>query len=191
MSKSICLVDDCTNKPRSRGYCQTHYMRWYRTGNPSRVKRDMPASPEESFAMNTRWSGDCLVWSSASQSQEYAQIRVNGKRVGVHRYSWERTNGPIADGLFVDHICHNPSCVNVEHLRLASVSQNSSYRAGATEKNKSSGVRNVYKNRNGWRVALTKDGKQHRFGTYPTVEEAAVVAEQARKDLFGDFAGRG
>ena len=166
-------------------------MRWYRTGNPSRVKRDMPASPEESFAMNTRWSGDCLVWSSASQSQEYAQIRVNGKRVGVHRYSWERTNGPIADGLFVDHICHNPSCVNVEHLRLASVSQNSSYRAGATEKNKSSGVRNVYKNRNGWRVALTKDGKQHRFGTYSTIEEAAVVAEKARKELFGDFAGRG
>lgn len=38
--------------------------------------------------------------------------------VRAHRAAWERKNGPIPDGMDVHHVCHNPSCVNPEHLAL-------------------------------------------------------------------------
>lgn len=29
-----CSVDSCTNKSLSRGFCNIHYQRWYKTGSP-------------------------------------------------------------------------------------------------------------------------------------------------------------
>ena len=63
---------------------------------------------------------------------------------------------------------------------------------GATNQNKSSGIRNVYPTRNGkWFVRIVKMGVPHYFGTYVHIEDAIEVAENARKELFGEFAGRG
>ena len=114
----------------------------------------------------------------------------NKKRVMAHRYAWERVNGPIPDGMLLDHTCWNKSCVNVDHLRLATKGENNSYR-NAAQANSTSGVRNVHAYQNQWRVVLQKNGKRIHYGLFSTIEEAAVVAEQARQELFGEFAGRG
>ena len=34
MSKSTCLIDGCDDPPRCRGWCNKHYWRWRRTGDP-------------------------------------------------------------------------------------------------------------------------------------------------------------
>lgn len=109
----------------------------------------------------------------------------------AHRYAWERANGAIPEGKVVDHICHTPLCVNIKHLRISSQAQNTWNLSGPATNNQSSGIRNVYRSGNRWRVQVKKNGILHWFGTYATVEEAAVVAEQARLELFGEFAGRG
>ncbi len=46
----------------------------------------------------------------------YHRIRYKGKVYGLHRLTWELVNGPIPEGLEIDHLCRNPSCVRPSHL---------------------------------------------------------------------------
>lgn len=146
---------------------------------------------EDNFLSRIAPEGDCIAWRGAVVENGYGVIRANGKQVVVHRYAWERVNGKIPVGMELDHICHNRTCVKVDHLRVASRSENMRNLSGASH-NSTSGVRNVSKYKNGgWRVRLTKDGVEHSYGIYQTIEEASTVAEKARKELFGEFAGKG
>ena len=55
--------------------------------------------------------------------------RVNRRGSGrspqtAHRWTWEQAHGPLPDNLYVMHLCHNRPCVNVEHLRPGTNSEN-------------------------------------------------------------------
>jgi len=43
-------------------------------------------------------------------------MKSGGKTVRAHRFYYERINGPIPDGLELDHLCRVHSCVNPDHL---------------------------------------------------------------------------
>lgn len=49
----------------------------------------------------------------------------------AHRAAWTGVHGPIPDGLVVDHLCFTRTCVNVDHLRVISLGENSQRRWGA------------------------------------------------------------
>ena len=184
-----CSIDGCDKIVKYRGWCHMHYTRWLRHGDPN--VRLRAATPEDAFNRYTKWSGECLIWTSYKNNQGYGVMSIDNRSKYAHRYAWERANGAIPEGKGVDHICHTPLCVNIKHLRLSSHSQNLANRSGPNSRNRSSGVRNVYRQRDRWRVQMMKEGTFYTFGTYPTVEEAAKVADQARRELFGDFAGQG
>jgi len=187
-----CSIDGCNSKSHGRGYCNKHYLRWWRLGDPQIVKTPIYATPEESFAARTEWQGNCLIWTGTSSSG-YGSLRVNGKMRKAHRYAWERVNGPIPDGLFIDHMCYNRLCVNPDHLRPATRSQNGSNRSSLAKTSATSGVRNVSwdkKNRK-WRVRTRKNGELQCHGWYERLEEAAEVAKSVRAERFGNFAGQG
>ena len=188
MNKRTCTIDGCGSPAHARGWCDMHYRRWRRHGDPRGGGRCY-STPEEAFAARAERRGECLIWTGAKVSTGYGQLQVNGRSTLAHRYAWECENGPIPDGMLIDHICHNQACVDVEHLRLATWQQNSRNRAGATALS-STGVRGVHPYGDRYRAGVTSNGVFRWYGIFDSIEEASETVRRERARLFGEFAGR-
>lgn len=143
---------------------------------------------EDHFWAKVDKSGECWLWTGAKQARGYGRIRDGrpGKVANplAHRLSYELHYGTSVDGLDVDHICHNRSCVNPEHLRAVTHKVNLENRATANRNNQSSGIRGVHKARGVWKVSIRHDGDLLYFGCYQTKQEAEEVAIRERARLF-------
>lgn len=70
------------------------------------------------FWQHTQQQGECIVWVGCRDRQGYGKLGRNGRTWRAHRYVYEQTVGPIPAGMVIDHLCRNPSCVNVDHLEV-------------------------------------------------------------------------
>ena len=75
-------------------------------------------------------SGDCWEWNGGVGSAGYGVFyigRENGRKrfEGAHRFAWQTLVGPITDGLTIDHLCKNKTCVNPDHMELVTLAENS------------------------------------------------------------------
>jgi hypothetical protein len=83
------------------------------------------------LASMTLTSDGCIESTYSVGSHGYSQIGWHDRRTGTrvstvcHRIVWAVSKGPIADGMTIDHVCRNRRCVNVEHLRLLTLEENS------------------------------------------------------------------
>lgn len=82
---------------------------------------DLRSADERFDAQVIKHDGGCWEWTgsrsgSAPHAGPYIQFRVNGQRVYIHRYAYERFVGPIPEGFQIDHLCRNTRCVNPAHL---------------------------------------------------------------------------
>lgn len=60
----------------------------------------------------------CWLWSGRLTEKGYGRCHIEGKERRVHRYIFEKTNGPVPDGMELDHLCRVRHCVNPEHLEV-------------------------------------------------------------------------
>lgn len=58
----------------------------------------------------------CWQWIGATERRGYGRAWERGRDVYAHRVMYERARGPIPEGLYLDHLCRNPGCVNPDHL---------------------------------------------------------------------------
>lgn len=115
---------------------------WYRTEfAPIRRKPGKaPIPPEIRLARLTKPGpvperrpelGPCSLYIGATNGNGYGQFRYkDGRKNGyAHRFAWESVNGPIPDGMTVDHLCMVRNCVAVSHMELVDAVTN--FRRGA------------------------------------------------------------
>lgn len=67
----------------------------------------------------------CWIWAACKTKYGYGRFGLKGKTVLAHRFSYEMCKGRIPDGLVLDHLCRNPSCVNPDHLEAVTQRVNS------------------------------------------------------------------
>lgn len=74
---------------------------------------------------------ECWNWTGGLKGGGYGVLCITSPKttIGAHRYSYELHKGVIPDGLFVCHICNNPSCVNPKHLEVGDQYHNLGYAA--------------------------------------------------------------
>lgn len=186
-----CSIDGCEKKTLARGWCSKHYQRWQKHGDPLGGNTRY-SDPNAAFLARTEpLVGDpgCVVWIGTLDGDGYGLLKVDGRVVLAHRYAWEQECGPIPEGMVIDHTCWERSCVNVDHLRLATVAQNNAYLSGPRRGRKHDLPRGVARNGKGYMARVGVNGKLLYLGTHATPDLASIAAENARSIHFGEYAG--
>ena len=91
----------------------------------------------ERFWSKATKTDTCWLWDAALGRGGYGSFRSAGQSYRAHRYAYELCNGPIPDGLQVDHACHNEDptcqggeqclhrrCINPAHLEAVTGAEN-------------------------------------------------------------------
>jgi hypothetical protein len=67
----------------------------------------------------------CWIWQLAIHHENgYGIETVARKKYHAHRRAYEQANGPIPDGLEIDHLCRVRACVNPDHLEAVTKATN-------------------------------------------------------------------
>lgn len=72
----------------------------------------------------------CWLWLGAVTAEGYGKVglgSLNGAPKFVayaHRVAFELENGPIPEGLTIDHRCRMPGCINAAHMEAVTLQQN-------------------------------------------------------------------
>jgi hypothetical protein len=180
-----CSLPDCSKRVnRSAGFCPMHYQRMRLHGSTEYVTPpETAAERAERFWRKVDKTAGCWQWTAGLAGSGYGQFSVLGRDVPSHRVAYELSVGPIPAGQVLDHICHNITCVNPSHLRLATSKQNAENRSGPNRQS-ASGVRGVSLHRSRrWVGQVTHNYVRH-AKYFDTQEEAAAFVTEKRKELF-------
>lgn len=111
---SLCSIPGCGGKLRARGWCQKHWKRWRKHGDPEHA----PPSDSDRFFQNITVDNSvnpCWLWTGTLDKDGYGQFSARAT-LAAHRWSYEYLRAPIPDGLVIDHLCRVHACVNPWHM---------------------------------------------------------------------------
>ena len=136
----------------------------------------------------------CWIWTAYRNPMGYGTFGLGGRKGRMflaHRVAYTILVGDIEDGFDLDHICHNPACVNPTHLRVCSRAENA--RNTKLRKNNKSGLKGVYwfPRDSNWVAQICVNRKRKHLGYFDTPEAAYAAYCKAATDLHGAFANFG
>lgn len=150
MNERICSIEDCPEPIKARGWCNAHWLRWKRHGDPTGggARIVWGATLEERFwsKVDKRSPDECWPWTAYLRRDGYGEIGIEGGKTALSfRVAYELVKGPIPAGLRIDHVCHNGdlscpggvtcrhrACCNPGHLEAVTAKENTR-RSHATE----------------------------------------------------------
>jgi hypothetical protein len=136
MGQGICTIEDCVREIVARTWCDMHYRRWRKSGDPLIAGRILGDSVARFWSyVPDRQAGSCWIWrgaiGQAPRGPGYGQFNLSGRSRPAHvvAYLFEYGESAIPAGLVLDHLCRNQHCVNPSHLEP--VTQQENVRRGA------------------------------------------------------------
>lgn len=129
----LCSISDCGKPVQTAGYCNGHYLRFRRHGDPlaGRIGTGVPRRYLEDVVLS--YDGDeCLIWPFSNNSNGYGQISKGGRPEIVSRIVCEHVNGQHPpESNHAAHLCGNgrQGCVTPKHLVWKTPLENSADRA--------------------------------------------------------------
>lgn len=177
-----CEQSNCTRRHYAKGLCSLHYKR-HSKGSDLSSPLIRSGSLSDRFWVRVDKSLECWTWRTGLTAQGYGQIREQGRSYLAHRLSYEWHYGAIPDGMQVDHICRSRSCVNPDHLRLATDGLNKQ-NLGGERGNSKSGIRGVSWNRSRkkWVARGAVDGRVTQLGYFSSIEKATTAITEWRRE---------
>lgn len=129
--KSLCKIPDCNKPSRSQGWCNVHYQRFYRLGDPlADVRSKTPNGTLLKFlrGVAAHPPSHCVVWPFWKSRGGYGMVTFRGRKTTAHRVAWElyhdREMRPDMQAAHQPVVCHSRDCVNPLHVREATVADN-------------------------------------------------------------------
>lgn len=67
----------------------------------------------------------CILWLGGKDDKGYGQLTYQQTHYSAHRFAWKFFKAELPPKpLQIDHIYRNKLCVNVDHLRISTVTEN-------------------------------------------------------------------
>jgi hypothetical protein len=101
------------------------------------VRASASRSESDRFWAKVEKTDECWLWTAALTSRGYGDFALASRRnISAHRFAYEEANGPVPEGLEIDHTCHNGTgcpgeaaclhrrCVNPDHLEAITHAEN-------------------------------------------------------------------
>lgn len=130
-----CSIPKCDSPHQAHGFCNAHYHRWRKHGDPLKTIR-LPLSAtaldrfwakvDKSGPVPEAWPelGRCWLWMAGTFSNGYGGFYVGGRKELAHRWVYQQEVGLIPEAVQCDHLCRVRQCVRSSHIELVSCGEN-------------------------------------------------------------------
>lgn len=191
----LCSIDNCKGIVKARGWCNKHWYRWYKHGDPLTTKTLKEYERhghqyKKKTKVYTAW--DSIIQRCTNKNDiEYQHYGGRGIHIceewrhsfmAFYNYLGEPPNGKYTIDRIDNDKGYQPG--NVRWATQTTQNFNQRIRSDNT-----SGYRGVSwsKVMHRWAVEITVNGRRHKLGYYNTPQEANRVYIEAKRKLLEDY----